>query len=84
MIEQKDPLNAMVAFGRRRRCTRCRDGGKEAAEAAAVEVECADFPDDYADGKDELTLRDAVAEEDTAPILRFGSRWRAPSYRGRV
>ena len=36
---------------------------KEAAEAAALEVECADFPGVYADGKDELTLRVAVAEE---------------------
>ena len=55
----------------------------EAAEAAAVEVESVDFPEEYADGKDELTLRDAVAEEvlrgrdeclprgaNTAPILR--------------
>ena len=33
------------------------------AEAVALEVECADFPEEYVDGKDELTLRDAAAEE---------------------
>ena len=33
------------------------------AEAAAVEVEAVHFPEVDADRKDELTLRDAVAEE---------------------
>ena len=39
------------------------------AEAAAVEVEAVDFPEVNADGKDETTLRDAVAEEVLVPAV---------------
>ena len=46
--------------------------------ALAVEVEAVDFPEVDADGKDEATLRDVVAEEVVVPVVG------APTTGGRV
>ena len=65
VFEQKDPLDTVLALDADDAAPD--DEVVKEAEAVAVEGEAVDFPEVDADGKDEATLRDSVAEEVMVP-----------------
>ena len=68
VFEQKDPLDTVLVLDADDAAPD--DEVVKEAEAAAVEGEAVDFPEEDADRKDEATLRDAVAEEVLSPAGR--------------
>ena len=65
VFEQKDPLDTVLALDADDAVPN--DEVVKEAETVAVEGEAVDFPEVDADGKDEATLRDFVAEEVLVP-----------------
>ena len=79
VFEQKDPLDTVLALDADNAAPN-NEVVKE-AEAATVEGEAVDFPEVDADGKDEATLRDFVAEGVLAPARGAPSTgWRVDRF----